>query len=95
VRDSERLLVALNIAGSASAGWTAMPIWFAISASAFGAYLVIEDRALRRRIGSRAWPSEGFARFSFNTNLNFALTQTLLGAALFAGAAVLRGGLAT
>lgn len=84
MRDSERLLIALNLLGSASAGWTSSPIWFAISGSVFAAYLVLEDRALRRRMGPRHWPSEGFARFNFNTNLNFALTQMLLGAVLFA-----------
>jgi hypothetical protein len=41
---------------------------------------------LRRRIGSRAWPSEGFARFNFNTNLNFGLSHLLLGALVFAAA---------
>lgn len=89
MRDSERLLIALNMTGSASAGWTGTPIWFAISAATFLTYLVLEDRALRRRIGSRAWPSEGFARFNFNTNLNFALTQLLIGGLLFGLAGML------
>ena len=94
VRDSERLLFALNILGSLGAGWTGMPMWFAISGSVFVAYLILEDRALRRWIGSRAWPSEGFARFTFNTNLNFALSQMLLGTVLFALVAMTRATLA-
>lgn len=88
MRDSEKLLVSLNTAGSLLAGVTALPSWFVVSGGAFLTYLVLEDRALRRRIGARAWPSEGFARFTFNTNLNFALTQMLLGGALFALAAM-------
>ena len=88
MRDSERVLVALNLSGSLAAGWSGLPGWFVVSGGAFLTYLVLEDRALRRRIGARAWPSEGFARFTFNTNLNFALTQMLLGGALFALAAM-------
>jgi len=84
VRDIERVLVGFNLVGSLAFGVRHEPIWFLITAAAFGAYVVVEDRALRRRIGPRAWPSEGFARFNFNTNLNFGLGHLLLGALVFA-----------
>jgi len=83
------MLIGFNLAGSLVAGLRHEPLWFLVAIAAFGAYVVIEDRALRRRIGARAWPSEGYARFSFNTNLNFGLGHLLLGAVLFAAAATL------
>ena len=58
-------------------------VWLPVPLATFLVYVVIEDRALRRRIGPRAWPSEGYARFAFNTNLYFSLKQILLGGALF------------
>ena len=84
MRDIERLLAALSIGGSLVAGLWGSPAWFLALATALGAYLVREDRALRRRIGDRAWPSEGFARFTFNTNLYFCVRQIGLGALVFA-----------
>ncbi len=91
VRDVERLLTAGSIAGSILAGLRHEPHWFLLLAAGFGLYLVIADRALRRRIGPRAWPSEGFARFTFNTNLYFTVRNLLLGAALFAVAGSIAG----
>jgi len=91
VRDIERILIWFNVFGSLAAGYRHEALWFPIAIAAFGAYLVIQDRALRRRIGPRAWPSEGFARFNFNTNLNFGLSHLLLGALLFAVAGTIAG----
>lgn len=65
--------------------------WFVIPLAAFGLYVVLADRALRRRIGPRAWPSEGFARFTFNTNLCFAARRLGLGALLFVLSGTLLG----
>jgi len=84
VRDIERLLVAANLSGSLLMGIRHDPAWFPIQLAAFALYVVLADRALRRRIGPRHWPSEGFARFSFNTNLYFAACQISLGALAFA-----------
>lgn len=90
MRDIERLLALLSIGGSLLAGLWGNPAWFLLLATALGAYLVREDRALRRRISDRAWPSEGFARFNFNTNLYFCVRQLGLGALAFALAGSLR-----
>ena len=90
MRDIERLLAALSIVGSLLAGLWGNPAWFLVLITALGAYLVREDRALRRRIGERAWPSEGFARFTFNTNLYFCVRQIGLGTLVFALAGSLR-----
>ena len=84
MRDIERLLIAVNIAGSVFAGARHEPLWFVVSFSGFAVYVVLQDRALRRRIGARAWPSEGFARFTFNTNLYFSARHLLFGTILFA-----------
>jgi hypothetical protein len=91
MRDIERILIWFNLLGSLAAGFRHEALWFPIAIAAFGTYLVVQDRALRRRIGSRAWPSEGFARFNFNTNLNFGLGHLLLGALLFALAGTIAG----
>lgn len=91
MREIERLLVAANIVGSLVLGVRHDATWFLVSLAAFGLYVVLADRALRRRIGPRAWPSEGFARFTFNTNLYFAVRHIGLGALLFALSGTLAG----
>ena len=84
MRDIERLLVLANVVGSLALGARHDATWFLIPLAAFGLYVVLADRALRRRIGPRHWPSEGFARFTFNTNLYFAARHIGFGALLFA-----------
>ena len=84
MRDIERLLVVANVVGSVALGARHDATWFLIPLAAFGLYVVLADRALRRRIGPRAWPSEGFARFTFNTNVYFAARNIAIGALLFA-----------
>ena len=84
MRDIERLLVVANVVGSLALGARHDATWFLIPLAAFGLYVVLADRALRRRIGPRHWPSEGFARFTFNTNLYFAVRNLLVGALVFA-----------
>jgi hypothetical protein len=91
VRDIERLLVVANVVGSVGLGARHDAAWFVIPLAAFGLYVVLADRALRRRIGPRAWPSEGFARFTFNTNLYFAACHIGLGTLLFALSGTLAG----
>lgn len=84
VREIERLLVVLGVVGSLVQGFRHDLVWFPLMVAAFGLYVVLADRALRRRVGPRHWPSEGFARFTFNTNLYFAVRNLLLGTLLFA-----------
>ncbi len=91
MRDIERLLVVANVVGSLALGARHDAMWFLIPLAAFGLYVVLADRALRRRIGPRHWPSEGFARFTFNTNLYFAVRHIGLGAPLFALSGTLAG----
>lgn len=91
MRDIERVLIGFNLVGSLVAGLRHESLWFPVAIAAFGIYVVVQDRALRRRIGQRAWPSEGFARFTFNTNLNFGLSHLLLGALLFAVSGTIAG----
>jgi hypothetical protein len=95
MRDNERVLIWFNLVGSLAAGYRHEPLWFLLAVTVFALYVVIADRSLRRRISSRAWPSEGFARFTFNTNLNFGLGHLLLGALLFAAAGTISGLVAT
>ena len=83
LRNVERILILANIAGSLVAGWHGQTGWLPLSAAAFAAYLFIEDRTLRRQIGAGHWPSAGFAKFSFGTNLYIALKNIIFGALLF------------
>lgn len=91
MREIERLLVVAGLAGSLIQGFRHDLTWFALMGLAFSLYVVLADRALRRRMGPRHWPSEGFARFTFNTNLYFAARNLLLGALLFALAGTVAG----
>ncbi len=91
MREVERLLVVANLAGSMVMGLRHDAAWLVIPLAGFGLYVVLADRALRRRIGPRHWPSEGFARFTFNTNLYFAACHILLGALLFVVAGTFAG----
>ena len=83
VRDVERLLIAANIVGSLVAGWQHQPAWLPVPVACFAAYVILQDRALRRQIGFGHWPSAGFARFSLGTNLYFALKNVVLSGLLF------------
>lgn len=91
VRDIERLMILANIAGSLLAGLLDDGSWFVLLVGAQTLHLVLTDRALRRQIGARHWPSEGYARFAFNTNLYFAMRQVLVGTVLFAGSGTASG----
>ena len=94
MREIERLLIVASLAGSLIQGFRHDLTWFPLMVAAFGLYVVLADRALRRRIGPRHWPSEGFARVTFNTNLYFALRHMLLGALLFVLCEIAREALA-
>jgi hypothetical protein len=91
VREIERLLIVVSLAGSAIQGFRHDIAWFLVPLAAYSLYVVLADRALRRRMGPRHWPSEGFARFTFNTNLYFAARNLLLSALVFALAGTLAG----
>jgi hypothetical protein len=94
LRDIERTLVVGNLVSSLVLGLRHDPAWFVLAMAGFGLYVVLADRALRRRVGPRHWPSEGFARFTFNTNLYFAVRHLFLGALLFVVAGMFSGMLA-
>jgi len=83
--------VVANLGGALIEGLRHDVTWFLLPLAAFGLYVVLADRALRRRIGPRHWPSEGFARFTFNTNLYFAARHIVAGALLFALAGTVAG----
>lgn len=84
MREIERVLASATLVGSLIQGFRHDLTWFPLIIVAFALYVVLADRALRRRIGPRHWPSEGYARFTFNTNLYFAARHLLLGALVFA-----------
>lgn len=90
MRDVERLLIYGNIIGSLIYGWQQQALWLAVPLISFAAFVIIQDRQLRLRIGPRHWPSEGFARFSMGTNLFVMVWNALLNATLFAAAGTAR-----
>ena len=91
MREIERLMILANVVGSLFAGTVHDASWFAVLLVGQALHVVLADRALRRQIGARHWPSEGYARFAFNTNLYFAFRQLLLAAVLFASVGTLSG----
>lgn len=91
MREIERILVVAGVVGSLVQGFRHDLTWFALLLAGFGLYVVLADRALRRRMGPRHWPSEGFARFTFNTNLYFAVRNLVLGALVFAISGTMAG----
>lgn len=83
MRDFERMLVLINIAGSLLLGCSHDVALLAISVAVFAVYVILEDRAVRSRVGMRAWPSEGFADFALGTNIAFAIWNLALSALFF------------
>lgn len=90
MRDVERLLIYGNIIGSLIYGWQQQALWLAVPLASFAAFVIVQDRQLRLRIGPRHWPSEGFARFTMGTNLFVMVWNTLLATILFAAAGAAR-----
>ena len=91
MREIERILVVAAVIGSLVQGFRHDLTWFPLLLAGFGLYVVLADRALRRRMGPRHWPSEGFARFTFNTNLYFAVRNLVLGTLVFAISGTMAG----
>ena len=84
MRDVERVLIIGSALGSVFFGAAHYTPWLVAPAFAFTGLLIAEDRAVNRRIGSGTWPSVGYARFLFGTNLYLTLRNTVLSAAIFA-----------
>ncbi len=90
MRDIEKLLFVGNLAASLVLGFRHDPAWFVLALAAFGLYVVLADRALRRRVGPRHWPSEA-SPASALTQSHFALRNLLLGALVFMAAGTFAG----
>jgi hypothetical protein len=83
LRDIERILIAATLAGSLIQGWRHEADWLLVPLAAYFTYVLIEDRALRSRIGNGHWPSEGFARFTLGTNLSLMVRNVALNGVVF------------
>jgi len=84
MRDAERFLILFCLGGSVLAGGIHLTPWLIVPPLCFIGLLVAEDRAIHSRMGDGAWPSIGYARFLFGTNLYRAVRNSLLFAGLFA-----------
>ena len=70
-------------------GWTGQPLLLLLPPAAVTGFVLWRDRAIRRRVGLAAWPSDGFARHVLVDDLARLFCLTLLGLPLFfAGAAL-------
>lgn len=87
MQNIERLLTVLCLGGSVIAGAEHLPQWLLVTPLCFAGLLVAEDHAIRQQIGVRTWPSEGYARFLFGTNLFRGVRNTLLSTGIFVAAA--------
>lgn len=84
MRQIERWLTGLCLGGSIVAGVIHAPEWLLVTPLCFSGLMVAEDRQVRHQIGGRAWPSEGYARFLFGTNLYRAVRNTFFSATIYA-----------
>lgn len=89
MRELERFLAGAFLVGSAIGGWFHQPGWLLVPATASLTFLLVEDRAVRLRIGAAAWASEGYARFLVGTNLSLLLRNAILNASILAIASAL------
>lgn len=87
MRNTERFLTILCFGGSLLAGAEHISQWLLVTPLCFAGLTIVEDRAIRHRIGPRIWPSEAYARFLFNTNLFHALRNSVVSSAIFLAAA--------
>ena len=87
MRTIERLLTGTCLGISLAAGSTHSPQWLLLPPICFAGLLLAESHAVNQRIGLRTWPSAGYARFLFGTNLYLAIRNTIFSAALYFAAA--------
>ena len=71
-------------------GWTGQPLLLLLPPAAATGFVLWRDRAIRRRVGLAAWPSDGFARHVLVDDLGRLICLTLAGVPLFFLGDVLR-----
>jgi len=86
MRTMERLLAGMCLGISLVAGTYQSPQWLLLPPACFAGLLLAESYAVNQRIGTRTWPSVGYARFLFGTNLYLAMRNTVLCAAVYLAA---------
>lgn len=91
MRMIERLLAGLCLGVSLVAGTCHSPQWLLLPPVCFAGLLLVESHAVNQRIGVRTWPSPGYARFLFGTNLYLAVRNTALCVALYLTVAAVTG----
>ena len=64
-------------------GWTGQPLVLLLPPAMATGFLLLRDRAIRRRVGLAAWPSDGFARHVLTGDLGALASVTLGSAPLF------------
>ena len=64
-------------------GWAGQPLALLLPPAMATGFLLWRDRAIRRRVGLAAWPSDGFARHVLTGDLGTLAGVTLGSAPLF------------
>ena len=77
-----RVLAALP-ATAILTGWIGQPLVLLLPPAAATGFLLWRDRAIRRRVGMAAWPSDGFARHVLVDDLGWLICLTVAGVPLF------------
>lgn len=85
-----RWIVIIGTLGSVLFGWHQQAWWLAVPPACYLAYVVWRDQAIRSRIGSVAWASDGFARFLVVADVALMLRNTAGNALVFLIAGVAR-----
>ncbi|MEO5806124.1 hypothetical protein [Devosia sp.] len=76
-----RIMAAIPVL-AACAGWLSQPLLHLLAPLIGALFLLWRDRAIRRRVGQSAWPSDGFARHVLTDDLGNLLGLTLFTAPL-------------
>lgn len=79
---ARRVLTGVPFA-SAAIGLAGQPLALAVPPAAVTIYVLLRDRFIRRKIGTAAWPSDGFACHVLVDDLCWLLCLTVLGLPLF------------
>ncbi|HEY4201762.1 MAG TPA: hypothetical protein VGM83_14510 [Devosiaceae bacterium] len=87
MNDAQRFLRFGTVVGSLIFGWNHVPTFLLLPPLASLMLLVAEQHAVRRRIGTVSWASEGYARFLVGTHLHLLLRTAMLSGVIFAIAA--------
>ena len=78
-----RKILPAILATAVVTGWMGQPLLMLLPPAAATGFLLWRDRAIRRRVGLAAWPSDGFARHVLTDDLGALTGITIASVPLF------------